>query len=119
MMQMLGSKAAADGNALTCVTETDNAADDANAYFSERKKRRQSSDDVPALKRTVAAFRPWRINSITSHHLNTAFLKRRGWDSNPRYPFEIYAISNRAPSTTRPPLQKTAKEEKGFEPLIR
>ena len=44
----------------------------------ENKKRRQCSDDVPALKRTVAAFRPWRINSITSHHLNTAFLNGEG-----------------------------------------
>lgn len=116
---MPGCKAEADGHALTCVTETDKAAD-ADAQLSERpKKRKQRSGDVPALKRTVAAFRPWRIYPITSHHLDSAFFKRRGWDSNPRYPFEIYAISNRAPSTTRPPLQKTAKEEKGFEPLIR
>ena len=30
---------------------------------------------------------------------------RRGWDSNPRYPFGVYTLSRRAPSTTRPPLQ--------------
>ncbi len=36
----------------------------------------------------------------------TVFLqnKRREWDSNPRYPFEVYTLSRRAPSTTRPPL---------------
>ena len=29
---------------------------------------------------------------------------RRGRDSNPRYPFGVYTLSRRAPSTTRPPL---------------
>jgi hypothetical protein len=29
---------------------------------------------------------------------------RRGWDSNPRYPFGVYTLSRRAPSTTRTPL---------------
>src|SRR5690606_29126466 len=29
---------------------------------------------------------------------------RRGRDSNPRYPFGVYALSRRAPSTTRTPL---------------
>ncbi len=29
---------------------------------------------------------------------------QRGRDSNPRYPFEVYTLSRRAPSTTRPPL---------------
>jgi hypothetical protein len=31
---------------------------------------------------------------------------RRGRDSNPRYPFEVYTLSRRAPSTTRTPLRK-------------
>jgi hypothetical protein len=35
-----------------------------------------------------------------------AFLWRRETDSNPRYPFEVYTLSRRAPSTTRTPLQK-------------
>lgn len=30
---------------------------------------------------------------------------RRGWDSNPRDPFEVYSLSRGAPSTTRPPLR--------------
>ncbi len=29
---------------------------------------------------------------------------QRGRDSNPRYPFGVYTLSRRAPSTTRPPL---------------
>ena len=27
-----------------------------------------------------------------------------GWDSNPRYAFDVYALSRRAPSTARPPI---------------
>ena len=30
---------------------------------------------------------------------------RRGWDSNPRYAFDVYTLSRRAPSTTRPLLR--------------
>jgi hypothetical protein len=30
---------------------------------------------------------------------------RSGWDSNPRYAFDVYTLSRRAPSTTRPPLR--------------
>ena len=30
---------------------------------------------------------------------------RSGWDSNPRYAFDVYSLSRRAPSTTRPPLR--------------
>ena len=33
---------------------------------------------------------------------------RRGWDSNPRGPFEPYSLSRGAPSTTRPPLRCVA-----------
>ncbi len=33
----------------------------------------------------------------------TEFVRRR-WDSNPRYPFGVYTLSRRAPSTTRTPL---------------
>jgi hypothetical protein len=29
---------------------------------------------------------------------------RTRWDSNPRYPFEVYTLSRRAPSTARPPV---------------
>jgi hypothetical protein len=28
-----------------------------------------------------------------------------GWDSNPRYAFDVYALSRRAPSTARPPIR--------------
>ena len=35
----------------------------------------------------------------------SCFISRRKWDSNPRYPFEVYALSRRAPSTTRPSLR--------------
>ena len=37
---------------------------------------------------------------------------RRGWDSNPRDPFEVYSLSRGAPSTTRPPLQCGLDKEK-------
>ena len=30
---------------------------------------------------------------------------RSGRDSNPRYAFDVYSLSRRAPSTTRPPLR--------------
>src|ERR687895_441860 len=30
---------------------------------------------------------------------------RRGWDSNPRYPFGVHSISSAAPSAARSPLQ--------------
>ena len=45
---------------------------------------------------------------LLSRNLNTLFKRfiflQRGRDSNPRYPFEVYTLSRRAPSTTRPPL---------------
>ncbi len=31
---------------------------------------------------------------------------RMGWDSNPRYAFDVYALSRRAPSTARPPIRR-------------
>ena len=31
---------------------------------------------------------------------------RSGRDSNPRYAFDVYSLSRRAPSTTRPPLRR-------------
>ncbi len=33
---------------------------------------------------------------------------RMGWDSNPRYAFDVYALSRRAPSTARPPIRNNA-----------
>ena len=45
-------------------------------------------------------------------------LQRRGWDSNPRYPFRVYTLSRRAPSATRPPLQDSRAESVGFEPTV-
>src|SRR5579859_6558030 len=33
-------------------------------------------------------------------------LWRMGWDSNPRYAFDVYTLSRRAPSTARPPIQR-------------
>ena len=30
---------------------------------------------------------------------------RTGWDSNPRYPFEVYSLSRGAPSAARPPVR--------------
>ncbi len=36
--------------------------------------------------------------------VNSTLRKRRGRDSNPRYPFGAHRISSAAPSTTRPPL---------------
>lgn len=34
----------------------------------------------------------------------SCYVVRRERDSNPRYPFEVYTLSRRAPSTTRTPL---------------
>ena len=34
---------------------------------------------------------------------------RSGRDSNPRYAFDVYSLSRRAPSTTRPPLRMSRK----------
>ncbi|MEY2704543.1 MAG: hypothetical protein RL407_605 [Bacteroidota bacterium] len=34
----------------------------------------------------------------------SGFFPQRGRDSNPRYPFGVYTLSRRAPSTTRTPL---------------
>src|SRR5688572_7330374 len=34
---------------------------------------------------------------------------RRGWDSNPRYPFGEHTLSKRAPSATRTPLLATPR----------
>ena len=43
-----------------------------------------------------------------THRKGGSFCKWRiGRDSNPRYPLEVHTISNRAPSTTRPPIRKT------------
>ena len=33
------------------------------------------------------------------------YAPRSGWDSNPRYACDVYTLSRRAPSTTRPPLR--------------
>ena len=37
------------------------------------------------------------------------FFWRRGRDSNPRYAINVYTLSRRAPSTTRPPLREAAQ----------
>ena len=58
--------------------------------------------------------------------------KRRGRDSNPRYPFEVHSLSRRAPSASRSPLHEAMPiyirahgfprthqaEETGFEPAV-
>ena len=40
------------------------------------------------------------INTLAGY----LYLLRRGRDSNPRYPFEVYTLSRRALSTTQTPL---------------
>ena len=48
---------------------------------------------------------PYKYNTTKEFSSSfTKILKQRGRDSNPRYPFEVYTLSRRAPSTTRPPL---------------
>ena len=49
---------------------------------------------------------------------------RSGRDSNPRYAFDVYSLSRRAPSTTRPPLRmhpgrfvRSTKRESGAQPI--
>src|SRR5688500_11687088 len=52
------------------------------------------------------------------------FLWRKGWDSNPRNPFEVHSISSAASSTAPAPFRKTANNENGvaervgFEPTV-
>ena len=36
-----------------------------------------------------------------------------GWDSNPRYAFDVYTLSRRAPSTARPPIRTSAPADRG------
>ena len=42
------------------------------------------------------------INTLAGY----LYLLRRGRDSNPRYPFEVYTLSRRALSTTQTPLRE-------------
>ena len=49
------------------------------------------------------AFRT-KIGQKKSNLLKVRRTMRRGRDSNPRYPLEVYTLSRRAPSTTRTPL---------------
>lgn len=44
---------------------------------------------------------------ILSNKINDVW--RSGRDSNPRYAFDVYSLSRRAPSTTRPPLRMLGK----------
>src|SRR5690606_8798357 len=39
---------------------------------------------------------------------------RKGWDSNPRYGFAVYALSRRAPSTARPPFRWSPRRRSGL-----
>ena len=54
----------------------------------------------------------------TNHNLNYAKW-RRGGDSNPRHPFEMYSLSRGAPSATRPPLRNTGRMIPIFAPLAK
>jgi site-specific DNA recombinase len=47
------------------------------------------------------------VNSVPTQGLKW----RRGWDSNPREPFEPYSLSRGAPSTTRPPLRPARSKD--------
>ena len=57
------------------------------------------------------------INSAICSPTST-FKWRKGWDSNPRNPFEVHSISNAANSTTLAPFQKCLAERVGFEPTV-
>ena len=73
----------------------------------------------------------YTVNSILYVEIviNRGSLKTRDWrsgrDSNPRYAFDVYSLSRRAPSTTRPPLRtlpdscapKGVKRESGDYPI--
>ena len=43
-----------------------------------------------------------KINALAGYCMT----RRRGRDSNPRYPFEVYTLSRRALSTTQTPLRE-------------
>src|SRR5690606_13500435 len=53
-----------------------------------------------------------------NHYLDNA-IWRRGGDSNPRHPFEMYSLSRGAPSATRPPLRNTGRIIPIFTPLAK
>ena len=43
---------------------------------------------------------------------------RSGWDSNPRYAFDVYTLSRRAPSTARPPLRASGAFYSGLRTAV-
>ena len=54
--------------------------------------------------RPKASFRSHRKLKKTPQGGAFCIYPRREWDSNPRYPFGVYTLSRRAPSTTRTSL---------------
>ena len=95
---------------------------------------------VPILPQDVAAYIPAAkifrsLGSKTDPILHIQFTRlwgivaqnrgknkwRRGRDSNPRYPFEVYTLSRRARSATPAPLRAKCPQklvpEKGLEPI--
>ena len=76
-----------------------------NAENCQRTGRKtQGEDTVPALGKSAFAFRllcttnpSWKNNT---HRLMGVVLWRRRRDLNPRYPFGVYTISNRARSAS-------------------
>ena len=57
-----------------------------------------------------------RIPTLRKPELQTHW--RREWDSNPRYPCEVYTLSKRAPSATRPSLRSTVSESTATSPTF-
>ena len=81
------------------------------------QKKRQHRGDVPASKRTVAAFRPWRIGKSSSHHHDAVLSGEGGIRTH-----DTLSGYTRFPIVRLRPLghlSRIAEEEKGFEPLIR
>src|SRR5688572_19059227 len=57
------------------------------------------------IRVSLAARNSVRAKTLQSNNLKHEIYMRRLRDSNPRYPFEVYTLSRRAPSTTRTSLQ--------------
>ncbi len=57
-------------------------------------------------RRERRGFKCAKCQVFQLNHMDVLNTWRMRWDSNPRYAFDVYALSRRAPSTARPPILK-------------
>src|SRR5690606_11643751 len=80
-------------------TDTPNMADQVSKCSAIT---RTKADKKPRIQ---PQFCPKNKKTLTFYKKIRALIWRRGRDSNPRYAINVYTLSRRAPSATRPPLQ--------------